>query len=50
MACRGQHAQEFTEPEMIAKIIRIGTRLRSGPGFSRTVSLQITSMGNLGEQ
>ena len=25
MACRGQHGSEFTEPEMIAKIIRIGT-------------------------
>ena len=28
MACRGQHGWEFTEPEMIAKIIRIGSSRR----------------------
>ena len=36
MACRGQHGWEFTEPEMIAKIIRIGSsrRVTSWPCIS----------------
>ena len=38
MACRGQHGWEFTEPEMIAKIIRIGTRYQAAiVWFSRNL-------------